>query len=746
LKEVYPATLDIEQALKQYFGYDSFRQGQRQIVEHILAGQDALILMPTGGGKSLTYQLPALLQPGLAIVISPLIALMRDQVSRLQANGIAATYINSSLSADECASREQAALRGELKLLYVAPERLFKRTFLLWLDHLQKTLGISLFAVDEAHCVSEWGHDFRPEYRQLGLLRERYPQVPMLALTATATERVRQDILEQLRLQQPYVHVASFNRANLRYVVRKKDKHVYGELLQILRERAGQSVIIYCMSRQGVETLSQELQRDGIANLPYHAGLPTAMRDEHQERFIRDDVAVLVATNAFGMGIAKPDVRAVVHFDLPRTLEGYYQESGRAGRDGLPADCILFFNYGDRARAEFMIGQRPDEQQQAIALQQLRQMIAYCESLQCRRRLLLNYFGEAVADEHCDACDNCSRSLIYEDRTDDAILFMRAIWLTQQRFGMGHIIDILRGANTQRIRTHSHQRLAVYGAGSAVSQTEWRQIGHTLLQQGYVSETTDGFPILHLNARTREITKGGSRFQLAREQVVEQRKEVADELELAPLNAELFQQLRVLRKSFADERNVPPYVIFSDLSLRVMALALPQSEDEFLCIPGVGRMKLEAYYVPFTQAITHYQQEYPEIQRTTIAALNLNTTRSDPADRTAASAGTHTTKAVLAARRHTIALAGQGFSIAEIARACDRSTATIVEYLLAAYTQGEEVDLARFIPEGHYQLIVAAFQRLGDRFLRPVKEELGEEYSYDELKLARALMQPAGEK
>ncbi|BCL81098.1 ATP-dependent DNA helicase RecQ [Ktedonobacteria bacterium brp13] len=743
MKEVRVSTVNIDQALKQYFGYDSFRQGQRDIVEHILASEDSLVLMPTGGGKSLTYQLPALLQPGLALVISPLIALMRDQVSRLQADGIAATYINSSLSPEECAAREESALRGELKLLYVAPERLFKKNFLLWLDHLQKKVGISLFAVDEAHCVSEWGHDFRPEYRQLGLLRERYSQVPMLGLTATATERVRQDILEQLRLRQPYVHVASFNRDNLHYEVRKKDKHSYLELLQLLRERAGQSVIIYCMSRQGVENLSQELARDGIVNLPYHAGLPMPVRDENQERFIRDDVPVLIATNAFGMGIAKPDVRAVVHYDLPRNLESYYQESGRAGRDGLPALCILFFNYGDRARAEYMIAQRPDEQQQAISMQQLRQMIAYSESMQCRRRILLNYFGESVEQENCATCDNCQRPMVYEDRTDDAILFMRAIWLTQQRFGMVHIIEVLRGANTQRIRSFNHQHLVVYGAGKALSQVQWRQLGSALLQQGYVGETPDSFHTLLLTSQARDITKGGIRFQLASEQAVTQQKTVAEELNLAPLNAELFHLLRTTRKQLADSLGVPPYVIMNDSSLRMMAQTLPQNEHEFIRIPGVGSKKLEAYYLPFTAVIAEYQQAHPDIQRTSM--IQFNTVRTDEV--AARDAGiverSSSNRTVQAGRRHSVALAAQGFDLEEIAHACERSSATIVEYLLAAYEHGEDVDLERFIPAGHYEAIVEVFQRVGDRFLKPAKEELGEDYSYDEIKFARAVMQRA---
>ena len=367
----------IEQHLKQYFGHDAFLPGQQEIIEEALAGRDAFVLMPTGAGKSLIYQFSALTLPGLTVVVSPLIALMQDQVDRLKVNGIPATFINSSLNNSERMQREKAAINGRIKLLYVAPERLMGGNFRELLDQVENNVGLSLLAVDEAHCVSEWGHDFRPEYRQLGRLRDYYPHVPMLALTATATERVRDDILTQLRLRDPHIHVASFDRPNLYYEVRPKGRTSYGELLQLLREQPEASVIIYCQSRKGVDELSAALVRDGIRALPYHAGLTTEQRNEYQSRFIRDDVPVLVATIAFGMGIGKPDVRMVIHYDLPRNLEGYYQESGRAGRDGLPAQCILFFNHGDRVKVEYIISQKPDEEEYLRAHQQLQQVMAY---------------------------------------------------------------------------------------------------------------------------------------------------------------------------------------------------------------------------------------------------------------------------------------------------------------------------------------------------------------------------------
>src|SRR6266581_3207187 len=553
-------SMKIEQTLKQHFGFERFWAGQREIVEQVLAGRDAFVLMPTGGGKSLTYQLPALLMPGLTIVVSPLIALMQDQVDRLRANGIAATFINSSLDSNERFQREQAAAHGAVKLLYVAPERLMGQNFLYFLDEIQSSVGLSLLAVDEAHCVSEWGHDFRPEYRQLGRLRSRYTKVPMLALTATATERVRDDILEQLRLYEPYTHIASFDRPSLYYEVRTKHKGSYGELVQLLREAGDASVLVYCQSRKGVDDLSEALRRDGIRALPYHAGLTTEQRNEHQARFIRDDVSVLVATIAFGMGISKPDVRAVIHYDLPRNLEGYYQESGRAGRDGLPAQCILFFSHGDRAKVEYLIAQKPDEQEQVIARYQLQQAVAYSESSACRRRVLLAYFGETLRDENCSNCDNCRSPATLEDRTADARKFLACIVRTQERFGMRHIVDVLRGANTQRIRDNRHDQLSTYSIGKDLSADAWLYLGRALLQQGLVSQSTDGYPILRLNTLSWEILRKQCSVQVA-----EPPRNVTTQKEtrvLEPEAEQLFQHLRSLRKKIADEQGVPPYVVF----------------------------------------------------------------------------------------------------------------------------------------------------------------------------------------
>ncbi|WP_218031895.1 DNA helicase RecQ [Dictyobacter kobayashii] len=713
--------LHVEQALKQYFGYDSFRPGQKEIVEAVLEQQDMLVLMPTGGGKSLTYQLPALLLPGLTIVVSPLIALMQDQVSRLQANGIEATFVNSSLPYEECARRERAAINGKVKLLYVAPERLLKPSFLALLEHINKTNGLALLAVDEAHCVSEWGHDFRPEYRQIGTLRDRFPQLPILALTATATERVRQDILDQLKLRQPTVYLASFNRPNLSYEVRSKHKGSYAELVQILRQKPGESIIIYCLSRSGVEKLSTDLNDDGIPNLPYHAGLSAKVRSEHQERFIRDDVPVLVATIAFGMGIAKPDVRAVIHYDLPKNLEGYYQESGRAGRDGEPAECILFFSYSDRMRTEYFIAQKENEQQQAIALKQLQQVIKYSESSQCRRRLLLGYFSEDFLEENCGNCDNCVQPLETEDRTEDARKFLTCVYQTRERFGFTHIIDILRGANTQKIRDYRHNQLTTYGCGKQYSRDEWGTIAHTLLQQGFLTEHHDGYPTYHLNANAVKLLKGQAEFRLkvttrpAHGQVAT----AAGSTTSNPLNADqiaLLQNLRTLRKRLADERAVAPYVVFTDIALHAMVQSLPTSQADFLKIPGVGQQKLASYFTPFTEEIKAYLQQHPEMVPVQKPPVQKS---SEPAKSTARSSS------ALHMRRNAVGLALQGFNLREIAQACDRHPSTVLEYLSVALEEGEQIDLTNLVDAGHYNAIVEALQEIGDDKLKPIKEHLG---------------------
>lgn len=606
---------DLAGALKSRFGFSSFRPGQEAVVRDALAGRDLLAIMPTGGGKSLCFQLPAVLQPGITLVISPLIALMQDQVRLLQDNGIPATYINSSLEQSEVSTRLRAAAQGEYKLLYLAPERLLQTGFFDGvLTRLVGGRGVSAFVVDEAHCVSEWGHDFRPEYRQLAALRHRHANIPLFAFTATATPRVRDDIIKQLALREPSIHVASFNRPNLYYAVRPKNKRTYDELLT--RAKQGDSGIVYCQSRKRVDELALQLQSDGVSALPYHAGLDAEQRRRNQEAFIRDDARIIVATIAFGMGINKPDVRWVVHYDLPRSLESYYQESGRAGRDSDPADCILYFSAADIRTGEFLIQQKVDpdtgmplEEEQRLARQQLRQVISYAESTECRRGIQLRYFGEVLGGS-CGNCDNCRSPRELRDCTIEAQQFLSCVARLAQRserFGAAYLIDILRGSQSQRLIDNGHAQLSVYGIGKQHPVEAWRNVVRALLHQGLLQETQDGYPVLSLNALSWEVLRGERKVAVAKTAAAPKRSKAGAGNDSAATDHgpdnELFDRLRALRKSLADKSGVPPYVIFHDATLREMVRRGPTSLEEFATIPGVGQAKLARYGQMFTDEI-----------------------------------------------------------------------------------------------------------------------------------------------
>jgi ATP-dependent DNA helicase RecQ len=609
---------DLAASLHRIFGFSTFKPGQEAVVNDALAGRDLIALMPTGGGKSLCFQLPALLQPGVSLVVSPLIALMQDQVRLLEDNGIAATFINSSLSREEIQQRIAGMLRGAFKLVYLAPERLLMSEFVSGpLAKLAEHPGINAFVIDEAHCVSEWGHDFRPEYRQLSTLRRRHPQVPMLAFTATATSRVRADVIAQLQLRDPAVHLSSFNRHNLFYEVRPKDAGSYRELLQIAK--AGGSGIVYCLSRKRVEETCQQLISDGIAARPYHAGLDAHQRRSNQEAFIRDDVQVMVATIAFGMGINKPDVRWVVHFDLPRTLEGYYQESGRAGRDGDPARCTLFFGAADIRTADFLIQQKvspdsgePLEDEQRIARQQLRQVLNYTESTECRRAIQLRYFDETFSPP-CGACDNCCEPRELDDWSVEAKQLLSCVARLVQRherFGAAHIIDVLRGSRSERVLSRNHDELSVHGIGKNHSVQEWRAVVRTLLHQGLLAETQDGYPVLILNEESWRVLKGELPVRVARAvpraSSARQRRDSASGIALGREDGALFEQLRALRKNLADEQGLPPYVIFHDATLRQMAQERPATLHDFARIRGIGEAKLTRYGARFIETIRRH--------------------------------------------------------------------------------------------------------------------------------------------
>lgn len=612
---------DLSATLKTSFGFDSFRPGQEAIVRDAMAAKDVLAIMPTGGGKSLCFQLPAVMQEGVTLVVSPLIALMQDQVRLLQDNGIAATFINSSLGGAEISARTAALLRGEYKLLYLAPERLLTADFSQGvLPRLKASPGIAAIVIDEAHCVSEWGHDFRPEYRQLSTLRRRYPEIPVLAFTATATPRVRTDIVQQLALREPAIHVASFNRPNLHYAVRPKNKRTYDELLGRARE-SDSAGIVYCLSRKRVDELAGKLRADGVSALPYHAGLEAEDRRRNQDAFIRDDARIIVATIAFGMGINKPDVRWVVHYDLPRTLESYYQESGRAGRDGDPAQCILYFSPADIRTAEFLIQQKIDpidgsplEDEQRLARQQLRQVLNYAESSECRRTIQLRYFGESFPGA-CGACDNCCEPRATTDWTVEAQQLLSCVARLAQRrerFGAAYLIEILRGGESLKLIDRGHQSLSVYGIGKARGVEEWRHLIRSLTHQGLVDETQDGYPVLLLNAKSWEVLRGERRVEIAEapRPVRAKRTAAAAGTAAVPTAAdyELFEALRGLRKKLADQNGLPPYVIFHDASLREMAQHKPVTIADFARVPGVGQTKLLRYGEPFIEIIREHAQ------------------------------------------------------------------------------------------------------------------------------------------
>jgi ATP-dependent DNA helicase RecQ len=592
--------VDLPGALKKHFGYDQFRPLQKEIIEDALAGRDVFVLMPTGGGKSLCFQLPALVRNGLTIVVSPLISLMKDQVDALQTSGIHATYLNSTLDGAEAKARWRGLHRGEYRMLYVAPERLMLDTFL------ERALNwdIAQLAIDEAHCISEWGHDFRPEYRELKKLRKHLPDVPIMALTATATERVRADIVKELKLRDPRCYVASFDRPNLTYRVIPKTAP-YQQLLAFIRSRPNDSGIIYCASRKSTESLARNLNEDGVATKPYHAGLTTSERTKHQDAFLRDHVRVITATIAFGMGINKPNVRFVVHYDLPKNIESYYQETGRAGRDGLPSECVLLFSPSDVAKQLHFIDEKSDTEAR-IARAQLQQAVHYAETRECRRVVLLGYFGERFLQQSCGSCDNCLQPRETFDGTVHAQKFLSCVYRIHARhgfgFGLNHVVDVLRGADTEAIRQRGHNELSTYGIGSELKRAEWQAIGRELLRLGLVECAPGKFATLSLTPAGLEALRKRTSIVLTK-QIEIAEKETRRKPGAIECDEVLFKRLRALRRQLADERGVPAYIIFSDVSLRQMARNYPTNSSEFRRVPGVGQQKLKDFADPFLNEI-----------------------------------------------------------------------------------------------------------------------------------------------
>ncbi|MDQ3038948.1 MAG: DNA helicase RecQ [Pseudomonadota bacterium] len=585
--------------LRHVFGFDSFRGEQGDIVDHVSSGGDALVLMPTGGGKSLCYQLPALLRDGTGIVVSPLIALMQDQVEALKQLGVRAAFLNSSQDAQTSGAVERELQEGALDLLYVAPERLLTPRFLSLLERAQ----VALFAIDEAHCVSQWGHDFRPEYRQLTLLHERWPDVPRIALTATADAPTRREIVERLALEDARQFVSSFDRPNIRYMVVAKDDS-RRQLLEFLDDHRGDSGIVYCLSRRKVDATAALLAERGVNALPYHAGLDANTRATHQRRFLREDGIVMVATIAFGMGIDKPDVRFVAHLDLPKSLEGYYQETGRAGRDGEPAEAWLAYGLGDAVLLRRMIedGDAGDERKW-LERAKLDALIGYCESTACRRQTLLGYFGEAHAGA-CGQCDNCQQPPVTWDATEAARKALSCVYRSGQRFGAAHMIDVLRGADTAKVRQFGHQSLSTHGIGGDLDARQWRGVFRQLVSAGLLEADIEGHGALRLTAAATPLLRGESRLQLRAEPPTRERRRkgsgkgtrvAAPVVDLPADAAVRFAALRAWRADAARAQSVPAYVIFHDATLRAIALEQPQDLDALAQIGGVGAGKLQRY-------------------------------------------------------------------------------------------------------------------------------------------------------
>ncbi|MCE7933190.1 MAG: DNA helicase RecQ [Chlorobi bacterium CHB2] len=717
-------TAAMHQALRRYFGYQQFRPLQHEIIGDILGGNDTFVLMPTGGGKSLCYQIPALLLPGVTVVVSPLIALMKDQVDGLTTAGVPATFINSTLDVAEANRRKDDVLSGRVKLLYVAPERLVLPDFLSLLNR----ANVALVAIDEAHCISEWGHDFRVEYRRLTLLRQKFPTVPIVALTATANQRVQQDIIEQLQLRNPKLHRAGFNRPNLSYAVLQKTTTL-GALFQIVERHRGESGIIYCGSRDRTEKLTDHLRQRGYRALPYHAGLDRETRTRNQEAFDRDDVEIICATIAFGMGIDKSNVRYIIHYDLPKNIMGYYQETGRAGRDGLPSECVLFHGQGDRAKQMRFIEEKPDPNDRAMAIQQLDQMVAYAETLKCRRAMLLHHFSDDYTATNCGNCDNCTNPAEMEtvDVTRQAQMLMSCVIRLQERFGAAHVVEVLRGSNGAKILNYRHNLLPTYGIGAGTSKSEWMWIARKLVADGYLRQDAEAFNALQMTERGRQAIRERQTITVQRrreEPTQRQERERSSNRRMENVpdhNVELFQRLRELRKRIADNERVPAYIVFGDNTLIAMATRLPRTLEEMRMVSGVGEMKTKRYGAAFLQAIAEFLDQQPSIEKVENEIPDF--------------VPPEISDAVLA----TLHAYRPGMNLWDLAAARQLAKSTVLGHLESLVSNGEIDDITGMISPEKIAPIRAAFRRNGLSALRPVMDELPADFAtWDELRLVRA--------
>jgi len=703
-----------KQALQKYFGYSDFRHRQEEIITHVLNGEDVLALMPTGGGKSLCYQLPAVLLDGLTIVISPLIALMKDQVDSLNINGIPAAFLNSSQSPDEQGKLIQNLLNHKIKLLYLAPERLFSAENKL-VEFLQ-SLPVVQIAIDEAHCISHWGHDFRPEYLMLAGLKQYFPQVPVIALTATADKLTQKDILEKLDLKDPAVFISSFNRENITYTVAPKRKS-FNQLLAFLDKRKDESGIIYCLSRKSTEALATDLKAEGFLAEAYHAGLDNATKARNQEAFLRDDVRIIVATIAFGMGINKSNVRYVVHIDLPKNVEGYYQETGRAGRDGLPSDAMLYYSPGDAQKLKEFARIENNPEQSRIMLKKLDDMVRYSELQTCRRQFLLRYFDEQAPDD-CGSCDVCLTEVERFDGTLIAQKALSAVTRLKERFGSGYVIEFLRGSKSERIRDE-HKELKTYGIGADISKADWQRYMRELVATGYLQTSEGEYPVLQLTDKSEAVLKGFEKVQFIASQVTEERE---DDIEL-PSEIDLLTELKNIRRDIAQNDNVPPYVILADSTLVEIATYLPQSMDELRLISGFGDIKLARYGREFLVPVKSYSAQRGLSSK--IDQKKVKRERKQTPNRTG--------KKTAGTQRESFTLYKEGKTIAEIA--ADRGLATTtIEGHLAYFIEQGELEITTIVKPEKIPTIQDVVEKYGDDKLSPLKEILGENYSYGEIK------------
>ena len=732
--------------LKNTFGYDTFRPLQLEVIENVLARRDTLAVMPTGGGKSLCYQIPSLLFDGLTVVVSPLISLMKDQVEQLRAFGVPSLFLNSSLSPQEYQENMEYVRRGEVKLLYVAPETLLTPRILSLLDSIQ----VDCLTIDEAHCISEWGHDFRPEYRQIIEIRKRFPNAVCLALTATATARVRQDIRTTLKFTSTNEFVASFNRENLYIeVIRKRDP--IGQTIQVLERFKEQSGIIYCFSRRQVDELAAYLASKGYSVRPYHAGLEDSERRRNQEAFIRDDAQIIVATIAFGMGINKPNVRFVIHFDLPKSIEGYYQEIGRAGRDGLPAHCILLYSYSDAAKINYFIEQKSGDEKR-VAIEHLNAIVRYAEDeMTCRRKPLLNYFGESFQIDTCSNCDNCtSAPTPLTDITVFAQKFLSCVKRADEKFGAGHIADILLGSKNEKILRWEHDKLSTYGIGTQLTKKQWMHIARQLLTMGYLKQEGE-YHTLSLTARALDALKKRETI-MGRVQEAERVRTKSKKQAEVEYNHALFALLRQKRKEMADEAGVPPYVIFSDRTLIEMCAYYPQSSASLLNISGVGQTKASKYGDAFLSVIKlycekHNLKERPHPRPRETSRGEKGTESPYPIGRLrSAPQGEVRGEGELGERTRLVAEAfNDGATIQNLMERHQVTMGTILEHLTKygmagnALRNGEDLQSLISATAEQQGSAFAAFDESDTMHLKPVYDKLNGALNYDELKILRLL-------